>query len=220
MINWELTFPGRVYTPAVSLPSNVTGRWSPSALQPCLAISSSKTPIGRSGSLPLPSKRQCFPNAPAIGSKKRRVEPLSPQSRVQSCPSACPFACPILSTGQRSISAPRLCRQRAVASISSDQPSTNSTLSSSANAAAISERCPSDFEEMIRTCPCFNGVFSIFIFISYRLYANAVLTKSNTSSVGIFTISQCPIFVGRTKLISPPLRFLSFNTPAAISSAV
>ena len=71
-----------------------------------LAISSSKTPIGRSGSLPLPSKRQCFPNAPAIGSRKRRVEPLSPQSRVQSCPSACPmpcpFACPILSTGQAS----------------------------------------------------------------------------------------------------------------------
>ncbi len=51
------------------------------------------------------------------------------------------------------ISAPSDSRQRAVASKSSDQLSISRRLSLSARAAEINARCPSDFEEMIRTRP-------------------------------------------------------------------
>ena len=63
-------------------------------------------------------------------------------------------------------------------------------------------------------------IFSNFYIHIFTSYFNAFLTSSVTSSTGIFTISQWPTFVGNTKLISPPLLFLSFRTPSVISSAV
>ena len=90
VINWELTFPGRVYTP-LQLALQRNGKVVAVCLtaMPCHLIQQKRQSGVRGVSLAF--KAAVLSNAPAIGSRKRRVEPLSPQSRIHSCPSACPI---------------------------------------------------------------------------------------------------------------------------------
>ena len=81
LIYCELTFPGRLYSPAGSCPPNDIGKVS--ALQPTPLRRSSRQSIsnGREGSLPLPVTVTFFaPSAAAIGMINLAVEPDSPQS--------------------------------------------------------------------------------------------------------------------------------------------
>ena len=75
--------PGNEYSPGVSLPRHTRGRWasllSSSSSTPCSFRASKSVSIGRRGSLPFPVSVASAPNAAATGSRKRSVEPLSPQ---------------------------------------------------------------------------------------------------------------------------------------------
>ena len=94
------------------------------------------------------------PSAPTTGSRKRSVEPLSPQKR-----SACAGISPAMGS-MRSVpapssvmSAPRADRQRAVAAMSAETPSHRSATGCAPRAAQMSRRCACDFEAGMRTLP-------------------------------------------------------------------
>ena len=94
------------------------------------------------------------PSAPTTGSRKRSVEPLSPQKR-----SACAGISPAMGTMRNVpapssvMSAPRARRQRAVAAMSAETPSHCSATGCAPSAAQMSRRCACDFEAGMRTLP-------------------------------------------------------------------
>lgn len=81
VMNWELIFPGSINSPCFNVPLIDSGR-PPSVWQdtPCAGSTSRYTPMGRSGRRPCPVKVASMPRAAQMGIKKRRVDPLSPQS--------------------------------------------------------------------------------------------------------------------------------------------
>ena len=109
-------------------------------------------PMGRWGSRPSIWNRARRPRAPQTGSRNRRVEPLSPQGRLQiSAGAAMGAMCRV--SPFRVISAPMARRQPIVASISFEVPLQTSSHGASDNAAQSSSRWAWDLEGMAAAVP-------------------------------------------------------------------
>ena len=124
-MNCELMLPGTLNTPARSCPETFIGRLSAEITAPFSLSALLSADIGRSGSLPWPMNSAFIPSAEATGSRKRRVVPLSPQSRM-------PPSCSSL-------------RQRKVARVSSEVQS-DSEFFLPASATAVISLCACDFD--------------------------------------------------------------------------
>ena len=79
---WELTDACTEKRSAVRCPPVMRGRASEPISAPPLRSASARAAMGRCGSLPLPVNVAFVPSAHATGSRKRSVEPLSPQSNT------------------------------------------------------------------------------------------------------------------------------------------
>ena len=80
------TSPGRVKRPPLKVPLQVTGSSMPgvcrSNAMPCSSSAAHKLLMGRIGNLPWPTNVASAPRTAATDTRKRSVEPLSPQSSV------------------------------------------------------------------------------------------------------------------------------------------
>ena len=123
-------------------------------VMPCAVSTASSGDSGRSGRRPSMRKVTSAPSAPTTGSRKRSVEPLSPQKR-----SACAGISPAMGTMRNVpapssvMSAPSARRQRAVAAMSAETPSHRSATGCAPSAAQMSRRCACDLEAGMRTLP-------------------------------------------------------------------
>ena len=146
-MNWLDTSPGRAKSPPVSRPVTVRGR--PEAAErvtPWGGRQSAYTPRGRSGSRPWPVKTAGIPRAAYRGMRKRRVDPLSPQStgRGEGEEDGGAGAKQAASPSRRT-DTPRPRTARRVASMSAERLRPR-TRPSPARAAAISSRWAADLE--------------------------------------------------------------------------
>ena len=136
---------------------------------PCAASCSPYSARGRFESLPCITKVQSAPKRPATGSRKRSVEPLSPQSSstpdgllLRSRGLTCRTLCG--PSSETVIFAPSAFRQRTVAAISSERPRYEIATGRSPSAAQISSLCSCDLLEgtcrvPMRTPGCRTTVF-------------------------------------------------------------
>ena len=143
--------PGRTNRPCASCPAIRSGSASAVQSTPCRRRRAVSTSIGRAGSRPRPVSSAEIPAAAATGSRKRRVEPDSPQSSTAAAENRPPSI--TISPAVRRMPAPMAARQRRVASISADMVRSEIRLSPFASAAQITARCPSLLEAGGRTLP-------------------------------------------------------------------
>ncbi len=160
---WELTSPGRTYSPLPSPPETENGSRFPEKTAPFSAIASASSPMGLSGSLPAPRNLALPQTAAATGSMNRKVVPLSPQSR-SGFSAGTAMGLMAQPSPEKFTSAPAALRHRAVASISRERGVFSSLVGSSASAAQIISLWASDLEPMMRALPPRGpGVIILFI---------------------------------------------------------
>ena len=136
-MNWEDTSPGSVNAPGCSAPEQRSMFPCRSMPIPCAHSSRASGSIGRSGKRPRSINSASAPSAPANGSRKRSVVPLSPQSRRRVPPSVLNSAL----------------RHALVARISCELPAFSTRTGCSVSAAQMRYRCACDFDAGARTSP-------------------------------------------------------------------
>lgn len=159
--------------------------------------------MGRSGRRPVPQSGR-GPGAPRTGSRKRKVEPLSPQSS-SGTPCAGKAGEMVTAPPAETTSAPNASRQRRVASMSAEELCSSSTVGRSARAAQMARRWASDLEEWPPPCPRERRRQRYL----HDESSQPALKTDSSFSTGSVINSHFPIFLGITRVMVSPRRFLS-----------
>ncbi len=138
---------------------------------PCARSSRASGSIGRSGKRPRSISSASAPNAPASGSRKRNVVPLSPQSRRRVPPS-------VLSSAFR---------HARVARISCESPAFSTRTGCPVSAAHIRYRCTCDFDAGARTSPrrAPGSISLVILFRPLSAIRKALLPRRSLSGSGL-----------------------------------
>ena len=149
----EEMFPGSVYSPGASFPEQKSFPPSDRNIMPPRTSSLKSGSSGRSGSRPSRRNTTFAPSAPTTGSKKRSVDPLSPQGRMQRPSGTVLTGSTHSAPSCSAMFAPRARRHAAVARMSAFSPSQRTVTGALPSAAQMSRRCACDLEAGMRTAP-------------------------------------------------------------------
>ena len=149
----EEMFPGSVYAPGASLPAQKSFSPSERNAMPPRTSSLNSGSSGRSGKRPSRRNTAFAPSAPTTGSRKRSVDPLSPQGRTQRPPGVSLIGSTRSAPLSSVIFAPSARRHAIVARMSVFRPSQRTVTGFFPSAAQMSRRCACDLEAGICTAP-------------------------------------------------------------------
>ena len=147
------TSPGSFHPPPTRRPEQRRSSPSDSIVMPWRRSSASKGASGRAARRPRRRKRTEAPSTPATGSRKRSVEPLSPQGSSSSPAGISRIGRTRMRSPVIEKEAPRAVRQSAVAAISRETPSQRISQSVCPSAAQMRRRWAWDLEAGMRMLP-------------------------------------------------------------------